>query len=183
VAIINRIIAGKKAKSRGANFEMVLHKSALFDKFTVVRIPDGCKRSRGTIYQVQSPFDFIFAKNGQVIFVDAKTTSSKSFSYSQIKIHQLVNLKNLEYKAGNLQSIFAGYVINFAEENKTIFASASLLANTMRKQSLKSTDGILIGDNYQVALNIILKEQPKSPQSPDLQEKNQQQNPTDNLAR
>jgi len=153
---IRKVIAGKRAKVNGSNFENLLKFSAVKKMWTVTRIPDGCKQLGGRrLIRVRTPFDFVFTRWGCSIFVDAKTTRAKTFSRTQITPHQIFHLKEIEQ-----DGFAAGYIVNFSTLNKTVFFSATVLGNLRHQSGLDPEQGIDIGTNEIVLLHLISLDQP-----------------------
>ena len=100
--------------------------------FTVLRLPDGCKQvGQFKIIRVKNQFDFLAHKPGEVIFFDAKNTEEKNFMHSKINQNQLEHLLGLE-----LSGFKAGYIINFKQERKALFAPAGVLKSIVKGKSL-----------------------------------------------
>lgn len=152
---IQKIISGRKSKSSGDQFERILKQSAQLYGWKVNHHPSGCKRiwtPNGIVTQaVQTKYDFTFIKNKVAMFIDAKTISSKSYTFSMITRHQLVALYEAEQ-----EGFVAGYIVNFSSENKTVFFKASELNKLSERKGLKPDDGKLIGSNQIVNLNLLL---------------------------
>lgn len=158
---LGRIIAGKRAKSNGLQFENCLITSANREGWHHIQIPAGCKRvSAKKIIMVRTPFDFVFMKNSHCMFIDAKRTSNKTFQHSQLTVHQIIELKRCE-----AQGFPAGYIVNFNELNLCVFYSATELSKVTRRASLDPQDGIYVGDNWRVSLNSIIDSYEKKAQS------------------
>lgn len=149
---IKRVVAGRKAKKRGEGFENLLYAEAYRTRWQVIKIPDGCRQiGPKQLVRVRSPFDFVFLKKGFAIFCDAKTTLAKSYSFSDLTIHQVKTLLDI-----HTNEFTAGYVINFTELNKTVFFDGPTIASVELRSSLKPEDGILVGDNRIILLDRIL---------------------------
>lgn len=148
---LKNVLAGKKAQMNGAWFEAALHKEAANYGWVTVRIPDGCKQLRANkLIRVATPFDYVFAKKGKVLFVDSKTTSDKNFSKSKVKPHQVDALLDLEK-----QGFFAGYIVFFQETTNCVFYPASLLKTLLRRDSLSQTEGQVLGTGFKIYLDLI----------------------------
>lgn len=143
MATMNRRIAGAKAKRNGQIFENLIQVMSNRYGFHCVRIPDGCKQLRGMIIRVATPFDFILAKKGKTIFLDAKSTKESTFSKSKMKRHQVEFLLPFEKN-----QTFAGYLVLFQKENQVVFFSASQLAAIKRGQAISISDGVKLGSMY-----------------------------------
>ena len=151
---IRNIIRGRQSKRRGDMAENILHSEALRSGWTVVKIPLGCKMLSNTrMIRVATTCDFIFIKGPHVIFVDSKTTKSKSFSFSAQTEHQVKTLSEIE-RHGHM----AGYVVNFTELKKTVFFKGSQLWALRSGASLKPEDGIHIGDDRIINLSRIFEQ-------------------------
>lgn len=147
--------SGYYAKKTGDNFELTFEKSALQARWEVIKIPMGCRQiSAIKLLRVATPFDFILTKpNGKILFADTKTTSKESFPAALIKDHQLEKLNAL-----SRQGYKAGYIINFSKEEKTVFISANqLYFATVTRKAIKPDQGLLIGDNKNLNLDLIFQ--------------------------
>lgn len=146
---LKRVISGKQAKSRGANFEAILEREALRYGWKVIPILMGCKQVSATkIIKARNPFDFVFIRKGKVIFCDAKTTKTSAFGYTAIKEHQLKALLDCENEGQT-----AGYIVNFTSNDITVFFSAGQLDRLQPRQSLKPGDGVVLGLNSIIKLD------------------------------
>lgn len=154
MATIKKVLSGKRAKINGNNFEEILKQSAYRKKWDVEHFPPlgaACV-GPGKFKTQRMPFDMIFSKNGRSIFVDAKYLENEtSFSYGKIKTHQLLSLLGKE-QAG----CPAGYIVQFKKLNQTILFRASALYALTPRQSLQPTDGLLIGNNTEIDLDLIM---------------------------
>lgn len=153
MAKINRLTlrrrSGLFAKKAGDWFEDWLDIACTRSGWAVIKIPSGCRWVSATrATPERTPFDFVFVKNGFSIFGDAKTTLAKNWSRSMSTPHQLNSLLRLE-KFGSV----AGYIVNFRDQNKTVFFSASQLSSLKVRCSLKVEDGILLGNNSIISLD------------------------------
>lgn len=149
---LNKILGGKKAKHAGNVFEHWLSSCAQRQKFEVIRIPDGCKTlGKGRLIRIQSPFDFLLAKDREAIFLDTKSCAGKSFARSAITPHQAFALSRLE-----AQGFIAGYLIHFTTLNTVSFFSASHLLDLKLNESLKPEQGVIIGDSKEININLLL---------------------------
>ncbi len=147
----SKIISGRLAQSRGQNFEKILSDSAKRTHWDLVKIPLGARQvSADRLIRVKTPFDFVFVKKERVIFADAKTIKSKTYSHSQITGHQLNELLTFESHGHK-----SGYIVNFTELKKTVFYTASQLKNLQPGYSLSPQDGILVGENFIINLDRI----------------------------
>jgi hypothetical protein len=128
-------------KKLGNGFESVFE-TITSKKWTVTRIPDGCKQlGLNKIIRKKSPFDFLLTGSAaRSFYCDAKTTQADRFSYSTINQDQVTELLRIE-KNGHV----AGYVIEFRQVGKICFASASLLAALAPRESLKAWDCVDLG--------------------------------------
>jgi len=147
---IKKVIAGKKAKYSGIRFEEFLKSCAYKQKWEVIQIPSGCRSlGRNKLIRVATPFDFVFAKQGKCLFIDAKSTTAKSFSKSMITPHQALSLSMVEK-----QGFYAGYIVNFSNLNKIVFFSARHLLETRINESLCYKQGVIIGDSKRIDLDM-----------------------------
>ena len=143
-------------KKLGNSFEESFELSAKYSGWTVIKIPDGCKRinHKQTIL-VKCPFDFVFAKNGLAVFCDAKTTEGKTFPQSKINKNQLEKLLSLHD-----QKMIAGYVVYFRETRTVRFFSAKEMSEVKPGDSLKEEKGILLGGIGNIDLGKIRASEP-----------------------
>lgn len=120
----------------GKAFESLIETILELKGFTVLRIPDGCKQvTPYKMIRVKSPFDFIAHKKGECIYFDAKTCEGKTFVYSKINQEQLKNLNRLQESGFK-----AGYIIEFRDSAKIVFASAETLLKVVSGKSIKPSD-------------------------------------------
>lgn len=152
----NMVNAGAKAKSMGDLFERMMKLSCAAERIHCERIPDGCKvfKTRSGVVlpkKVNTPFDFVIAKNGKSANIDTKTIESGNFSYSMIKMHQVVSLLNFYDN-----KIPSGYLVWFRDVNQMIFFDAKKLYHLKRRESLKPSDGINLGSSSKFSLNPVL---------------------------
>lgn len=144
MATIKKILGGYKARNNGEIFENALVRHSGASGVTALKIPSGCrwvKSKFGVMPKpMQTPFDFVLTRKSVAVFIDAKSVSSKSFTRSAIKPHQLLELLKKER-----DGFCAGYVVYFQEINSVIFFSAGLLSSLNRGKSLKPTDGKYMG--------------------------------------
>ena len=152
MATIRKIISGHKSRNNGLRFEAILLHSAFKSGWTAMKLPEGGKQVHRKFIRVPVQFDFIFAKQGTVIFADAKTTIASSYAHSQITRHQVDELLRLE-KAGTI----AGYIINFETKNEVRFYPASQLDKLKHGESLNDQSGILLGSSSNIDLDLIVK--------------------------
>lgn len=151
----NRKQSGKLAKIVGDQFENLLQISAIKHRIEFIKIPSGHKtiKVKGKLIhqRVRTPFDFIFVKNGKSVYFDAKTIESGNFCYSDLKSHQVNSLYNLE-----MQNVVAGYVIYYRDINQVIFYKASILRALKQRDSLKLDQGLYLGKEQEIDLNLLL---------------------------
>lgn len=145
-------LRGKKAQASGDRWENILFSNAYRQGFHPCRIPNGCKSiGLNRLIRVESPFDFILSKvPGVVLFLDTKTCGTKNFSHSQLKKHQIEELRFCE-----LAGALAGYLVHFQTINQVVFFSALQLMNLESKKSLKPKDGIILGKELDFNLDLI----------------------------
>lgn len=143
-ASTRKILGGKKAKSKGDVFELILSSRAKSEKISFVKIPSGCAWRKTNFgvkpVPVRTPFDFVIGKNAKAVFFDAKCMGDDRFTYSLIKQHQVQKLLELEQ-----QNFRSGYVIFFDTVDRVEFFSASQLMAVKRRESLKSGEGMFLG--------------------------------------
>lgn len=154
---LKNILQGRRNKRSGDFFENQLHKCSLRDGWNVIKIPMGARMlGHNKMVRVRTAFDFVMTKpNNQAVFLDMKTVQSKTFSSSKITEHQveaLMKLHNQGYKAG--------YVVNYSELNTTVFYTAKQLYLLHKGTSLKPQDGIALGDNLNIRLDMIFVNAP-----------------------
>lgn len=132
---------GKKAQSNGRQNENYIVSFMRIRGWESIRVPNGSRTVRADLSVKQiyekSPFDFVFLKQGRVIFTDVKHTQGNTFVFSKIKVHQLIELTKCE-KAGYQ----AGYLVTFSAHKVTRFFSASLMAQLKSRGSFTTEDGI-----------------------------------------
>jgi len=129
---------GLKKKVHGDFFEALVTFFAQADKLHIIKIPEGCKVTKGKLVRVKSPFDFMLNLGDITMLFDAKTTIKKTFSYSSINQDQILNLAKMN-NASNL----CGYVICFDKE--VGFADVRLLAKVRQGESINVEDCIYLG--------------------------------------
>ena len=148
------IARGRQSQRRGAVAENILHTEAIRTGWTVVKIPLGCRQvSAVKLLRVATAFDFVLIKGPRVLFIDSKTTKSKTFSFSAITDHQVRILRDIE-----LHGHASGYVVNFTAHKKTVFFCGSQLWALRAGASLKPDDGIHIGDDRIINLSRIFEQ-------------------------
>lgn len=153
----SRKTSGLKAKRNGQAFENIVEFNCERDKWALIRIPDGC-RSLGykNLIRVKSPFDYCIAKSGKVLFFDAKTTLTNTWSYSMTNFKQVDELMKLE-AAWQI----AGYLVRFEKANKVVFFIASQLRNLKPREGLQRAQGIELGTNMDFDISKALEFNPK----------------------
>lgn len=154
-------IGGFKAKQAGDYFESLFSFFAIKAKATVIKLPDGCKRvfynGKIKLLPMQTPFDYILAKNGKTIFLDCKTIEDSNFSFSKLTTHQVDSLFSLEKK-----EVLSGYLIYYRKVNKIIFYKASVLKKLKPRESLKEQDGLVLGNNQSIDLDLLFTATPET---------------------
>lgn len=141
--------AGLRAKRRGMQFEGLIETFARLQGVTCQRIPDGCKQVSATkLIRVKTPFDFILGAGERVVFCDAKSTEGKTFPHSKIDEDQLYALERL---ARHRQ--FAGLIVLFSSVDLVVFYSVALLKTLKPEDSLKPSQGVLVGKITSMDLN------------------------------
>lgn len=147
--------AGKLAKDMGDIFEAYTQAACRREGINLEKIPTGCKQAyyKGHLRTilVKTPFDFILAKNKQSAFIDCKTIESGNFSASMRDNNQVMSLLRMHN-----QNIPAGYIIWFRDKNLVIFATAEQLAKMVPRESIKHTDGIILGEHNNFSLQRVL---------------------------
>lgn len=145
---------GWKSRYAGEYFEGLLESHAKYSNIGLIKIPTGCKivKIRGKLVpiKVPTPFDFILFKNAKTICLDTKTIEDGQFSYSEIKQHQADSLM-LAFDSG----VNAGYLIYYRDKNEVIFFNAKQLKELRPRSSLKKAEGLLIGDNQSMNLDLL----------------------------
>lgn len=140
-----------KSKRSGDWFENVIKFHASKQGMACEKIPSGAKWvGPNRTIAVRTPFDFILAFDGKCAVFDAKLINADRFPKSQIKPHQLKSLC-----AFGAVGISSGYVINFVKTNRVEFFSWEKLAALKTRDSLKSGDGLLLGDQQRFDLSLI----------------------------
>jgi penicillin-binding protein-related factor A (putative recombinase) len=135
---VKRIMAGKKAKIAGDNFESLFENQCLVQSISVVAIPNSCKRvSRFKLIQIKSPFDFVLCYKKRAAFIDTKSTKQKTFSHSMIDQHQVRELSKLS--PGGV----SGYIIALLD--KVYFVDVSILKETKPGSSVDFTRALYLG--------------------------------------
>lgn len=147
---MNRRVAGYKARNHGQAFENVLKHSAEKQAWHPIHIFTGCEGFGKSLRMKAQQFDFVFLKNGCALFIDAKTVKTKTFAQSRITPHQMAALLKCEK-----QGFTAGYVVNYSEYNDTRFYSATDLRLMERGNSLQQIDGVKLGDNSFIMLDLL----------------------------
>lgn len=138
-----RQLGGIRAKRAGESWEKRLQSAAWKATCAIVPILMGCKQiGRGKLIRVRNPFDFALVRDGQVVFMDAKTTLEGTFTHSSLTPHQ-VDWLGRTHSAGCM----SGYVVEFRKLGKVSFFSHPLLANLKRGEGLKPEQGIMISDD------------------------------------
>jgi penicillin-binding protein-related factor A (putative recombinase) len=140
---LSNIIRGRQARNRGSSFENTLHGEFLRHGWTVTKIPLGAKQiGANKLIRVKTDFDFVFAKEGKAMFIDAKITKAKAYGCAAVTDHQINKLYDFEK-----QGFTAGYIICFSELKTTVFYRASQLRQLRDRSSLKPEDGVCIGND------------------------------------
>lgn len=149
-------ISGKKSQKKGNAFEKLVMENGWRNKYSVIRIPNGSRRiGAHAIIPIKSPFDFVVVKKKFIVFLDAKTCGKKYFEHSSIKEKQIQHLYSLY-----LQEHVSGYLVRFELENKTVFFDAKLLKSRIGiRGSLKSDEGVCIGDSLNFNFDILFQSQ------------------------
>lgn len=147
---MNKRVAGYKARNKGQAFENMLRRSAETNRWYPIQIYNGCEGFGKTIRMKAQQFDFVFLKQGCALFIDAKTIATNTFAKSKITPHQAKALLNCEE-----EFFSAGFIINFSELNDTRFYAANLLNTLAPGDSLKPADGLKLGDNQFVMLDLL----------------------------
>lgn len=148
---------GHIAKDMGDLFENMLRTFSARQSITCTRIPSGCRTvstraGMPILKRVPTPFDFILTKNGLAACIDCKTIESGNFSHSMLTQHQVDSLVNIFDS-----KIPAGYLIWFRDVDVVTFFQADKLYHLKRRESLKHTDGIIVGTSQETSLVPILK--------------------------
>lgn len=99
----------------------------------------------------KSPFDFIIAKNGKVVFFDAKSLDATTFTRSACKPHQIESLAGFE-----MSGLTSGFIVWLRQSNEVVFFKASQLKGLPPRGSLKVSDGILLGSVETLTLEGLL---------------------------
>jgi penicillin-binding protein-related factor A (putative recombinase) len=154
MSALRRVRAGHAAKSFGRAFENLILSCAGRDAVTVIRIPDGCETRRGPrglqLVRVRTPFDYVALKNGYAVVFDAKTVDGSTFPRSACTPHQLHSLGVCAVNA-----VRSGYVIWYRETDEVAFHPIHHLRKLKPRQSLKATDGLIIGRSHSIRLGAL----------------------------
>lgn len=140
--------------NRGKLFEETLKKQARQQHWEVIQITTGARWvSKFKVIPVATPFDFVLVYDWpDVIYCDAKQTENKTFPRDKIKEGQMNHLYTL-----HTRKFKSGYIVNFSTLDITVFFPANILKDCFNRihKSLKPDQGILIGTNSQISLNIL----------------------------
>jgi penicillin-binding protein-related factor A (putative recombinase) len=138
----NRVLAGKKAQSRGQEFELIVRARCKSLGITYTHHPTGCKPfGRGRFHTIKTGYDFTFFWNKKVCVVDAKALSKNALQKSAMRPHQVTALLEIE-QAG----FVAGYMIYFKTLHSVYFVKASQMYYLESGSSIPPDDMILLGD-------------------------------------
>jgi penicillin-binding protein-related factor A (putative recombinase) len=141
-----RVRAGLVAKKEGEQFKLILNARARANGITCIRIPDGCRQVRGPqgqkLLRIRTPFDYCLFYKTQGIVVDAKTTDTNTFTYSQVIDHQVVSLLDAARNTLN-----AGYIVWHRSIDTVAFYTAKQLYTLKHRQSLTPDQGIKLGNS------------------------------------
>lgn len=136
--------AGHRAKRAGEVFERAIEFRAAYQKLSIIKIPDGCKRVNGPrglkLIPVFTPFDYILFSDGYGITFDAKTVDQNTFAYSQIERHQVASLLRCAENA-----LRSGYIIWFRPLDLVSFVTVKTLKSVNPRQSITPEHGIILG--------------------------------------
>lgn len=142
---------GKKAFTQGKVFEDLVRHQAARDHILCIDMPLGMKRFGRKMCQVKTPFDMIFVRNQTACFIDCKSVDAERFSYSQIKTHQAMPLRQIEAEGFN-----AGYLIFFRAIDEVVFFKASTLVAITHGEGIGPDDGIKLGSQLGFTLSPLL---------------------------
>lgn len=146
-----RIISGSKARNAGDYFESLLEFHCRSQKIALTKIPTGCRlayvRGKLTPIVIPTPYDYALFKNGKSVCLDCKTIEEGNFTYSAVKQHQVDSLLEIER-----QNVPAGYLVYYRNINQVYFFLASTIKMLEPRESLKLSDGALIGSNTHLEL-------------------------------
>lgn len=138
---IAKIKSGKKAKSNGNAFEGLLKINALRDGWHTVQLGSMVRWvGKNKFVPIPSPFDFVFLRDGEALFVDAKFTKNNTFTFSSLTRHQVESLCEV-----GRQKFKAGYIVHFEPTDKVVFFEAKTLIGLRPYESLSETNGIVLG--------------------------------------
>lgn len=145
---IAKIKSGKKAKSNGNAFEGLLKIYALRDGWLTIQIGSMVRWvGRNKFVPIPSPFDFVFLRNAEAIFADAKFTKNNTFTFSNLTQHQIDSLSEV----GN-QRFKAGYIVHFEPSDKVVFFDIKTLVRLKPYESLCHENGTLLGSSADISL-------------------------------
>ena len=133
------------SRIEGSIFENRIIMQARMEEIALVQLPTGARPvgrvgKRPTLIPVKTPFDFVLVKKHAVAFIDAKSTSKKSFSFADITQHQIQKLDELER-----EGMVAGYLIHFRTTDDVVFLHAASLMELKPRESLGPKDGVWLG--------------------------------------
>lgn len=133
---------GKKAQSVGRGFEDTFETECLRRGVGFVEIPDGCRVfGRGKMFRAKTPFDCVIEYGGKSAIIDTKTTEQNSFTFSQIKEHQLKAIALLTRN----NAMIGGYVVYFRKANQIVLFTGNQLAALTPGDGLKHGEGAFLG--------------------------------------
>lgn len=140
------------SRIEGSIFENRIIMQSRMEEIALIQLPTGARPvgrvgKRPTLIPVKTPFDFVLVKNRSVAFIDAKSTSDKTFQYSQITQHQIQKLDELQR-----EGMVAGYLVHFRTTDDVVLFSADQLMNLRPRESLAPEHGIWLGriDNFRL---------------------------------
>lgn len=140
------------SRIEGSIFENRIIMQARMEEIALVQLPTGARPvgrvgKRPTLIPVKTPFDFVLVKSHAVAFIDAKSTSDKTFQFSQVTQHQIQKLDELQR-----EGMVAGYLVHFRSSDDVVLLHADRLMKLKPRESLTPKDGVWLGriDNFKL---------------------------------
>lgn len=133
----NRQAGGRRAQKEGKSFELHLIDMAHLEGFAVLHIKPAARWIRNPGQPMARPIpekstiDYVFGKDGQAIFLDAKSCDQNTFGKSLIKKHQIDKL--VEFRD---RGFACGYLVYFRKINRVCFFNATTVEAVKENESL-----------------------------------------------
>jgi len=151
---LKKQIQGAQAQSVGKAWETHFKMQCNSQGVAFVQIPTGAKRTPQGWKLKKSPFDFIIAKDGEAACLDTKTVGSGNFPRSAINTNQMEKLLAIS------EGLAAGYLVWFRDTDNIVFFEAMQLVRLKKRESLKQTAGLLVGNINNYKIKNVLGRQP-----------------------